>query len=120
MCPAHERQLHRRGEGGLTPLGVPLWKGCVVPGCERRRFGKNMCGLHLNRSRKGLPLDPWTRHDEKVYQSALRGVAGVFERRVAVEIEAGECRAEAERKFRVEFQLLASFLDDFAGEGALR
>ena len=111
LCVGHEKQRQRRGADGLTPLGQQPWKACSVEFCEREHYAKGMCGMHYNRARMGLPLeDPWTERDEAFYQSALHEVAGIFERRVNAEMEAGESRAEAEREFRDTFPLLASIL----------
>lgn len=58
-CSSH---VGPRGARGYCPAHYEVWRKqndsrtCTVEGCERRFKGRGLCSMHLQRSRKGLPV----------------------------------------------------------------
>jgi len=61
-CSMHYSRLHRKGDvGGLEPLRKATQPdgACSHPnGCTRLVMAKGLCGMHYNRTQKGLGLGP--------------------------------------------------------------
>ena len=54
LCQMHNRRLQVHGDVNYEPY---LMRPCSVPGCNGKHKGHGYCQMHLNRWRKGIPLN---------------------------------------------------------------
>ena len=62
LCQMHNWRLTVHGDVNYAPFSILPGRAagiriCDVPGCERKHRGHGYCQLHLNRWRRGIPLD---------------------------------------------------------------